>query len=132
MIREVALRLLMIPIVIPLAGAVTSHIFGVKLKGSGLKAADHIHYSPILIKIYNRAERDDLDTYAICLKIMNKISKGTWAMDRGLDWIYEKLITVKTTVFADRINKLRSNYYVTYLGWLLIGSLIVTIFLLRS
>ncbi len=53
--------MLVIVTVVVLIGALLNHLWGVKRKGSGLKAVDHIHYAPVLSTIYDKAEKRYFD-----------------------------------------------------------------------
>ena len=82
------LTLVVISILVLIA-AFLHHIFGAKLRGGALHAADDIRYSPILSGVYNKAEKDLLDPYEIGLKVTSIISRILYWFDRRIDWIYD-------------------------------------------
>ncbi|MCX5681372.1 MAG: NADH-quinone oxidoreductase subunit L, partial [Candidatus Omnitrophica bacterium] len=81
--------MLIIVTLVVLAAAVINHIWGVKKAGSGLKAADHIHYAPGLHNIYDRAEKRFFDPYDMGLKFMAVVSKVGSGCDQAINWIYD-------------------------------------------
>ena len=123
---------LVIITLIVLAAALINHLLGVKSKGSGLKAVDHIHYAPVLAGIYRKAEKRFFDPYDIGLKIAFGFSNIGYWVDRRIDWLYE-IFTVRTvSFFTNRIKSMHSGNYSVYLGWSLIGLVLVVIFLIYS
>ncbi|MCX5642732.1 MAG: NADH-quinone oxidoreductase subunit L [Candidatus Omnitrophica bacterium] len=118
--------------IIVLAGAFLNHRFGVKKKGSGLKAVDHIHYAPVLHIIYDKAEKRFFDPYNIGLKIINIISEIAWRCDRAIDWVYDTLVVKVTYACTNQIRKAHTGNYATYLVWSLVGFLLIAVFLLQS
>jgi len=115
-----------------LIAAVFNHIIGVRLNGSAVKAADHIHYAPVLSWIYKKAQDKFFDPYIIGLKLTDIISKAGFLLDRGIDWLYENLIVMPTYEFTRKVRRLYSGNYSKYLGWLLAGTVLVVIFLTYS
>jgi len=71
-----------------LLGALINHWFGVKLNGSGLHAADHIHDSPGLNWIYDRAERRWFDPYELFMKASGVFAIAAYKTDRANDWLF--------------------------------------------
>jgi len=121
---------LVIITIIVLVAALLNHLFGVKSKGSGLKAVDHIHYAPVLSAIYDRAEKRWFDPFYLGLKIVKVITSIAWAADKAIDWIYD-VFTVKVAyAFSNQIRRFHNGNYSTYLIWCLAGVAIVAIFLL--
>jgi NADH-quinone oxidoreductase subunit L len=116
---------------IVLLGALVNHIYGAIRKGSGLKAADHIHYAPGLATIYDMAENRYFDPYDIGLKFVNLISAIGWAIDRGVDWIYDTFIVKLTFAFTNGIRRAHNGSFVVYLLWAAAGSVLAMIYLAR-
>jgi NADH-quinone oxidoreductase subunit L len=113
-----------------LAAALINHIWGVKRSGSGLKAADHIHYAPGLHTIYDKAEKRFFDPYDIGLKFMSIFSKAGWWCDKAIDWVYN-VFTVNTALsFSSRIRKWHNGNYSRYLIWSMIGGFVVVAYLM--
>ncbi|MDD4981076.1 MAG: proton-conducting transporter membrane subunit [Candidatus Omnitrophica bacterium] len=117
---------------IVLIAAFLNHLFGVKMKGSGLKAVDHIRYAPILKAIYDRAEKGYFDPYEIGLKAVKLISKISWRIDRWIDYIYSNFIVALAYALTNRVRSLHNGNYARYLAWALSGVLLVTLFLMSS
>jgi NADH-quinone oxidoreductase subunit L len=114
---------------IVLAAALLNHLFGVRAKGSGLKAVDHIHYAPVLSGIYDRAEKKVFDPYNIGIYFITWFSKALNWIDKAVDWIYETL-TVKIAYFLTYyIRKAHTGNYAVYMAWSLAGLLVVIIYL---
>ena len=117
---------------IVLIAAMLNHLFGVKAGGSGIKAADHIHYAPGLSIIYDKAEKRFFDPYIIGIKIVGVLAKITWWIDRRINWFYD-VTTVKVTYgFINGIRRLRFGNYSGYLAWSLAGMFLVVLFLMFS
>jgi NADH-quinone oxidoreductase subunit L len=114
-----------------LLGALIHHVIAVRLEGSALKAADHIHYAPGLSVFYRWAEKKYFDPYEVGIKIINKIVKIFWSIDRSIDWVYESLVTNLTSLFSRVIHKIQAGYYIIYVIWSLIGAVAVMSFVLR-
>lgn len=123
---------LVIITLIVLIGAVLNHRYGVKTKGSGLKAVDHIHYAPVLSTIYSLAEKRFFDPYDIGLKLVALIERIAWWVDRKLDWVYDNLSVGITFAFTNKLKRLHNGNYSTYLTWSLLGFVIVTVFLISG
>jgi NADH-quinone oxidoreductase subunit L len=125
------IKLVIITVVI-LLGAIINHIFGVKTKGSPLKAADHIRYAPFLEKIYSKAEAGLFDPYFLGRKAVSKISHIIWIIDRKIDSFYDNFIVESILTFAGNLRKSHNGNYSRYIMWAILGSLIIIIFLLKS
>ncbi|MDP2921307.1 MAG: proton-conducting transporter membrane subunit [Candidatus Omnitrophota bacterium] len=115
-----------------LIAALLNHIWGVKTKGSGLKAVDHIHHAPILSGIYDRAEKRYFDPYDMGLKIADLAAKIAFRCDRAVDWLYDGLAVKVTFAFTRQIRKAHTGSYSAYLAWSLIGAILVAVFLIYS
>lgn len=117
---------------IVLIGAVINHIYGVKTRGSGLKAVDHIHYAPLLRGIYNKAEKRFFDPYEIGMNITRIVSVCAFACDRAVDWLYNVFIVNSVSFFTGQIRRLHDGNYSTYLIWSVLGLFLVMGFLVYS
>jgi formate hydrogenlyase subunit 3/multisubunit Na+/H+ antiporter MnhD subunit len=118
--------------VVVLLGAFLNHLFGFKIKGSGLKAVDHIHHAPVLSGIYVWAEKRYFDPYEIGLKIFQGVSRISWWVDRGIDAIYSKVVTGSAYGLTRILRRVHNGSFAVYLCWSLLGMLLVTLFLLYS
>ncbi|MDP2929759.1 MAG: proton-conducting transporter membrane subunit, partial [Candidatus Omnitrophota bacterium] len=117
--------LLVIVTILVLIAAVINHIYGVRRSGSALKAADHIHYAPILSKIYEKAEKGYLDPYNTGKRAVKIFSGAMWAIDKAIDWIYNDLAPRLAYVITGMIRKLHNGSYKTYMIWSLAGAGII-------
>ena len=121
--------MLVVVTLIVLIGALLNHLWGVKRKGSGLKAVDHIHYAPVLSGIYDKAEKRYFDPFEIGLKISGAFSKAAFACDRAIDWLYDNLTVKSIAAFTNQITRLHNGNYSRYLVWSLLGLVLIIIFL---
>ena len=123
--------MLVIVTIIVLLAALLHHFIAVKINGGAIKAAEHIHQAPVLSIIYHWAEKKYLDPYEVGIKLINKIAKIFWRIDRGIDWVYGSLITNLTFAFSRAIHKIQAGYYIIYVIWSLAGAFAVMSFVLR-
>lgn len=115
-----------------LVAALAYHLFGTVMTGSGLRAADFIHYAPGLSRIYKKAEARFFDPYDIGLKLAGIVSRACWKLDRGIDRIYNGLVPQTMGFFVGRLIKLRTANYIVYLWWSLVGIFMVMLTLIYS
>jgi formate hydrogenlyase subunit 3/multisubunit Na+/H+ antiporter MnhD subunit len=101
--------------------AAANHAFGVRRSGSGLGAADHIHYAPPLRRIYDAAEKGRLDPYNIGLWIAGRFARLCTLVDRAIDWFYEKAVVQITQLLSKGICMIHSGSYSRYILWSLAG-----------
>jgi NADH-quinone oxidoreductase subunit L len=126
-----SITLITITILVLLA-ALANHIFGYKSKKSALKAVDHIHYAPVLSGIYDKAEKKYFDPYNIGMKFAHWFAVTGFALDRGIDWLYDHFTVRGVTGLANQIKKLHTGNYSVYLLWSLLGMFLVVLFLATS
>ena len=111
-----------------LIGAFVNHLFGVKLNGGGLHAADHIHYSPGLRWVYDRAERRWFDPYELFMKGSQGFAYVANKVDRGNDWLFGAMATV--TQWASRgVRRAHTGNTSTYIVWSLVAATLVIFYL---
>ena len=122
--------ILVVITLIVLLGAILNHLYGVKTKGSGLKAVDHIHYAPGLSWLYERAEKRFFDPYDIGMFFVGFFTRIGWWIDRGIDWLYDVFIVKLTFAFTHQIKKAHNGSYVTYLIWSLVGTALAVAFMI--
>ncbi len=115
-----------------LLGALIHHIIAVKMKGDALKAADHLHYAPVLSTIYRWAEKKYLDPYEVGLKIINLITSLFWNIDRAIDWVYSSFFVGLATTFSKLIRRMHAGYYVIYASWSLLGAVIIILLVFKN
>jgi len=109
--------------------AVANHAWGAKRFGSGLKAADHIHYAPVAHQLYDAAERGWLDPYNIALVAINGVAAVGAAIDRAIDFFYDKLTTWLARGSAALVAEAHVGTHSGYLAWSVIGTALVVFFL---
>jgi NADH:ubiquinone oxidoreductase subunit 5 (subunit L)/multisubunit Na+/H+ antiporter MnhA subunit len=118
--------------IVVLIGAFLNHMFGVKTKGSALKAEDHIRYAPVVSKIYDGQEKGYLDPYNIGLKIIAAAAKVAFWCDRRIDWLYDVFALKLSAASIAEIRRLHNGNYSRYLIWCLLGLVLVTMFFMCS
>jgi len=111
--------------------ALLNHIFGAKIKGSGLHALDHIRYAPLLSKIYDLAEKRFFDPYNWGLGLVNFISQVSLGIDKGINWFSDTLAVRLAYSLSLGIRKMHTGNYSLYLAWSLIGMFTVLALLIR-
>ncbi|MFA5402143.1 MAG: proton-conducting transporter membrane subunit [Candidatus Omnitrophota bacterium] len=109
--------------------ALVNHILGVRAKGSGLHALDHIRYAPGLAKIYDLAEKRFFDPYNWGLGLVGIISRISLGIDRGINWLSDGLTVRLAYGFSSGIRKMHTGNYSVYLAWSLVGMLVIFGFL---
>ncbi|MCX5697117.1 MAG: proton-conducting transporter membrane subunit, partial [Candidatus Omnitrophica bacterium] len=123
------IKLVLITLVILIA-AILNHIFGVRTTRSAVKAADHIHYAPVLSWIYDRAEKRFFDPYDIGNKAARVIAEVAFWCDRKIDWLYNVLSLKLASISGEQIRRLHNGSYSTYLAWSLLGFGALIVFLM--
>ena len=111
-----------------LVGALLNHLAGARRAGSGLGAADHIHYAPGLSTIYDRAGRRWFDPYDLGLKVVAGLARILWGIDRAIDWIYDGFTVTLATGLGRGLSRLHNGNYARYLLWSLGGVILVVIY----
>jgi len=115
-----------------LLAAYLNHRYGAKKTGSGLKAADHIHYAPGLHSIYENAEAGKFDPYNWGVKLVNWFSLGMFSIDKANDWIYNKFSVKSANVVSSSIRKAHTGNFSLYVVWSFVGLLILLVWFVRS
>jgi formate hydrogenlyase subunit 3/multisubunit Na+/H+ antiporter MnhD subunit len=110
--------------------ALTSHIYGVRRTGAGIRAADHIHHAPVLSTIYAMAERKAFDPYVLGMKLNGLGSAVFFRIDRMNNWIFDSLITGVMRFFSIQLRRAHTGLMSEYLSWCLAGGLLIFIFIL--
>jgi len=117
--------------VLVIIGAFINHITGVKLGGSGLKAAEHIHNFPGLHLIYNLSEKRFFDPYNIGIKFVKVLSLILWAIDRIINWFYDGVVVGIGRGASYVLRWLHNGSYVTYIIWSMLGTGALLVFITR-
>jgi NADH-quinone oxidoreductase subunit L len=111
-------------------GAVVNHWFGTRLGGDGLHAADHIHHSPGLEWIYDRAERRWFDPYELFMKAVRGFSWAAFKVDRANDWLFGA--TGRFTLYVSRgVRAAHTGNTSSYILWSLAAATLVILYLAR-
>jgi len=105
--------------------AILNHLYGLKKKGSGLHALDHIRYFPVVSNIYDLAEKRFFDPYNWGLGLVNVISRISFGIDKGINWVYDSLSPRLAYGFSFGIRKLHTGNYSVYLAWAIAGMLVI-------
>ena len=104
-----------------------NHIYGSKKTKKAVKAADHIHYAPVLKQIYGMAERRVFDTYDQGMKFINLLGRVLFGIDRAMDFITDTLPAGITALCSNILRKVHNGMYPNYMAWALIGLLIFAV-----
>jgi NADH-quinone oxidoreductase subunit L len=113
-----------------LLAAFAHHLWGAKRAGKGLGAADHIHYAPGFKQVYGAAEKHRLDPYDIGLALFRGFSRLLYWIDRGIDWIYNKLTVWIVGAFSWLVRKPHNGAHWMYVLWALGGAALVGVIFL--
>lgn len=113
-----------------LAGAITNHIVGVAQGGGGLHAADHIHHSPGLSWVYDRAERRCFDPYDLFLKAVHGFSRVAFAVDRANDWLFSAFGRLAHE-FSHHVRAAHSAHTSIYILWSLAAGTLILFYIGR-
>lgn len=114
-----------------LIAAFIHHLFGSRVNGGALHAADHIRYAPLLSGIYTQAEKKRLDPYEIGLKVMKFVARLAYWLDRRIDWVYDTFFVGIANGFSLGLRWLHNGNYVIYIVWSILGSAIAVIFMVK-
>lgn len=122
-------RFLVFMTMLVLFAAWINHLYGVRKSGKGVGASDHIHYSPLLHPVYERAERRLFDPYDLGMKVVHGFSLLAWWIDRANDWLFN-VMAVRTAQFCSRsLSALHNGSYATYMAWVAIGLILMGLYL---
>jgi hypothetical protein len=103
--------------------AALNHWYGTRRSGSGLGAADHIHYAPGLRSVYAAAEKGLLDPYKVGMRLILLFAAACRAIDRAIDWFYDKAVVEAVRLTSAGFCKLHSGSHARYIIWSLAGIL---------
>ena len=111
-----------------LVGAIVNHWFGVKLNGGGLHAADHIHDSPGLNWIYDRAERRWFDPYELFMHASAGFAKVAYKTDRANDWLFGAASRLGQYA-SKKVRAAHTGSTSTYIVWSLVAATFIILYL---
>jgi hypothetical protein len=89
-------------------------------------ASEPIHRLPGMHQLYDLAERRVFDPYEQGVKVLHGLSTVLFkAVDRPIDFVYEKIVTVTGAKFTGILKKAHNGHYANYLAWCLAGLIIL-------
>ncbi|OGD27711.1 MAG: hypothetical protein A2V57_07910 [Candidatus Aminicenantes bacterium RBG_19FT_COMBO_65_30] len=89
-------------------------------------ASEPVHNLPVVHKLYDLAERRVFDPYEQGVKVLQGLSAVLFkAVDRPIDFIFEKVVTVTGEKFTGILKKAHNGHYANYLAWCLAGLVII-------
>jgi formate hydrogenlyase subunit 3/multisubunit Na+/H+ antiporter MnhD subunit len=89
-------------------------------------ASEPVHNLPVVHKLYEWAEARVFDPYEQGVKVLQGLSMVLFkAVDRPIDFVFEKVVTVTGEKFTGILKKAHNGHYANYLAWCLAGLIIV-------
>jgi NADH-quinone oxidoreductase subunit L len=89
-------------------------------------ASEPVHRLPVVHQLYDWAEARVFDPYEQGVKVLQGLSMFLFkAVDRPIDFVFEKVVTVTGEKFTGILKKAHNGHYANYLAWCLAGLVIV-------
>ena len=89
-------------------------------------ASEPVHKLPVVHRLYDWAEARVFDPYEQGVKVLQGLSTVLFkAVDRPIDFVFEKVVTVTGEKFTGILKKAHNGHYANYLAWCLAGLVIV-------
>jgi NADH-quinone oxidoreductase subunit L len=89
-------------------------------------ASEPVHKLPVVHQLYDWAEARVFDPYEQGVKVLQGLSMFLFkAVDRPIDFVFEKVVTVTGEKFTGILKKAHNGHYANYLAWCLAGLVIV-------
>ena len=89
-------------------------------------ASEPIHNLPGVHQAYDLAEKRVFDPYEQGVKVLQGLSTVLFkAVDRPIDFVFEKVVTVTGEKFTGILKKAHNGHYANYLAWCLAGLIIL-------
>jgi len=89
-------------------------------------ASEPIHNLPGIHQAYDLAEKRVFDPYEQGVKLLQGLATVLFkAVDRPIDFVYEKIVTVTGEKFTGILKKAHNGHYANYLAWCLAGLIIL-------
>jgi NADH-quinone oxidoreductase subunit L len=89
-------------------------------------ASEPVHNLPVVHQAYDLAERRVFDPYEQGVKGLRGLSTALYkGIDRPIDFIFEKVVTVTGEKFTGILRKAHNGHYANYLAWCLAGLIIL-------
>ncbi|MCX7006085.1 MAG: proton-conducting transporter membrane subunit [Kiritimatiellaeota bacterium] len=123
--------MLVVGTLVVLALALLNHFIGVKRSGSGIGAADHIHYAPGLHQAYDAAEKGWFDPYELGMKLARFVGYITWGVDRFINWLSDGLAVGVTAMFSYLVRAFHTGSLSIYIWWAIAGVVLVIVLLVK-
>jgi NADH:ubiquinone oxidoreductase subunit 5 (subunit L)/multisubunit Na+/H+ antiporter MnhA subunit len=103
------------------------HTYGYRKSGKkAYLASEPVHNLPVLHTLYAMSEARKFDIYEQGVKFLQGLS---WVLfkgiDRPIDFVYEKVVTVAGEKFTGILRKAHNGHYANYLAWCLAGLIVV-------
>jgi formate hydrogenlyase subunit 3/multisubunit Na+/H+ antiporter MnhD subunit len=97
-----------------------------KMGRKAYMASAVIHDLPGFHQAYDLAERRVFDPYEQGVKVLQGLSMVLYkAVDRPIDFVFEKIVTVTGEKFTGILKKAHNGHYANYLAWCLAGLIIL-------
>ena len=89
-------------------------------------ASEPVHNLPLMHQAYDLAERQVFDPYEQGVKVLHGLSVALFkAVDRPIDFIFEKIVTVPGEKLTGILKKAHNGHYANYLAWCLAGLIVL-------
>jgi NADH:ubiquinone oxidoreductase subunit 5 (subunit L)/multisubunit Na+/H+ antiporter MnhA subunit len=89
-------------------------------------ASEPVHNLPVMRQAYDLAERRVFDPYEQGVKVIQGLSTVLYkGIDRPIDFVLEKVVTVTGEKFTGILRKAHNGQYANYLAWCLAGLIIL-------
>jgi formate hydrogenlyase subunit 3/multisubunit Na+/H+ antiporter MnhD subunit len=89
-------------------------------------ASEPVHNMPLMRQAYDLAERQVFDPYEQGVKGLHGLSVFLFkAIDRPIDFIFEKIVTVPGEKLTGILKKAHNGHYANYLAWCLAGLIVL-------
>lgn len=95
--------------------ALSNHIIGFSLTKEPYRVSDHIHYAPILRRIYEWAERGYFDLYEIFRYVFRWLSDVIFKIDRIFDAVIDSIPVGLSKQSSQAISSVHSGVYNYYI-----------------
>ncbi len=89
-------------------------------------ASEPVHNLPVMHQAFDLAEKRVFDPYEQGIKVLKGLSLVLFkAVDRPIDFVLEKVVTVTGEKFTGILKKAHNGHYANYLAWCLAGLIIL-------
>ncbi len=113
---------------IVLLGAVINHWFGIKLNGGAVHATDHIHDSPGLKWLYEKADQRWFDPYELFMKASSVFAIAAYKADRANNWLVEG--AGRLGLFTSKkVRTAHTGNTSSYIVWSLVAATLILFYL---